>query len=185
MSKLQTNVIRTSLVQAINRTINKAKTTASKLIRNEANLKVNYINEKLKPTKATRYNLLARIDTTSAKATNLIEYVRGDISRFRRRTKRGRFTKTAQRGVTAKPYKKTKAHKGAFIGTGKNSGKQLVFKRTGPGRNAKLAVVHGPSMRQIFQRDTTKQKIKARIDSEIIKEFNSAFNNNLTRQIKP
>jgi len=70
-----------------------------------------------------------------------------------------------KRGVSAKVWGKRKIYRGAFIGSGRNSGKQLVFKQAED--NPKRAVVlHGASLPREFHRQDMekifKKKIKTR-----------------------
>jgi len=178
---IQLSILNKSTVQALNRTIKKVRTEASTAIREEANLTKQRVDRELVESKANKSRLFAAINSRSAKATNLIEHVSGDVSRFRRRTKKGAFTKSAQAGVRARPYEKSKTYKGAFIGTGKNSGKTLVFKRSGKGRGAKLEVVHGASPRTIFKRTDTQVRLQAKARREFSIELDSALRLNLRR----
>ena len=70
-----------------------------------------------------------------------------------------------KRGVSAKVWGKRKIYRGAFIGSGRNSGKRLVFKQAED--NPKRAVaLHGPSLPREFQRQDMEslfnKKIKTR-----------------------
>ena len=56
-----------------------------------------------------------------------------------------------KKGVSAKIWNVRKNYKGAFIGSGRNSGKQLVFKKLK--RNPKgIETVHGASLPREFER---------------------------------
>ena len=70
-----------------------------------------------------------------------------------------------KRGVSEKVWGKRKIYRGAFIGSGRNSGKQLVFKQAKD--NPKRAeVLHGPSLPREFHRQDMEsifnKKIKTR-----------------------
>ena len=70
-----------------------------------------------------------------------------------------------KRGVSAKAWGKRKMYRGAFIGSGRNSGKRLVFRQAED--NPKRAVaLHGPSLpREFYRQDMEKifnKKIKTR-----------------------
>ena len=55
-----------------------------------------------------------------------------------------------KKGVSAKIWNNRKIYKGAFIGSGRNSGKQLVFKKSK--RNPKgIEAVHGASLPREFE----------------------------------
>lgn len=177
-----------SASQAINKTMPKVVTEARGIVKAQTNLpKQAYINKKIafnKRYQSTYKTLYAKITTKTASAANLIEYVKGDITRFRRRTKTGKYKRTAQRGVKAKPFEQNIYHPGTFIGRGKNSGKMLVFKRTGKSRDSKLKVVHGASLRHIFSRDDTMQLLQRKARSEFPIELNRALKNNINRKLK-
>ena len=73
--------------------------------------------------------------------------------------------KKTKKGVSAKIWGKRKIYRGAFIGGGRNSGKQLVFKKSK--RNPKrIEAVHGASLPREFERQGMakifKKKIKTR-----------------------
>ena len=69
-----------------------------------------------------------------------------------------------KRGVSAKAWGIRKIYRGAFIGSGRNSGKQLVFKK---GRGSKqIKAVHRASLPREFERQNMEgifnKKIKTR-----------------------
>ena len=70
-----------------------------------------------------------------------------------------------KKDVSAKVWGKRKVYRGAFIGSGRNSGKQLVFKKR---KNApkRIEALHGASLPREFERqDMAKifnKKIKTR-----------------------
>ena len=55
-----------------------------------------------------------------------------------------------KKGVSAKIWGKRKIYRGAFIGSGRNSGKQLVFKKSR--RKKGIEAVHGASLPREFER---------------------------------
>ena len=69
-----------------------------------------------------------------------------------------------QKGVSAKIWNNKKIYKGAFIGSGRNSGKQLVFKKSK--RKKGIEAVHGASLPREFERQNMakifNKKIKTR-----------------------
>jgi hypothetical protein len=161
---------------AQNRAIDKCRTTANLEIRKQANVKKADLDKKIKTSYASNTKPYASIDLKQARATNLIHYVRGDITRFRKRNKDGTYSAKSKRGVAARPYERTKYHKGAFVARGINSGKQLVFKRKYEGRRSKLEVIHGPSFRTIFKQGKTQQAIEDRARKEFPIELRRAVN---------
>ena len=70
-----------------------------------------------------------------------------------------------KRGVSAKVWGKRKIYRGAFIGSGRNSGKRLVFKKR-KGNPKRIEALHGPSLPREFHRQDMekifKKKIKTR-----------------------
>ena len=70
-----------------------------------------------------------------------------------------------KRGVSAKAWGKRKLYKHALMGSGKNSGKQLVFGKT-RGNPKKLKALHGASLPREFERQNMEslfnKKIKTR-----------------------
>ena len=69
-----------------------------------------------------------------------------------------------KKGVSAKVWGKRRVYKHAFIGSGKNSGKQLVFKRLKGSKRIKA--LHGASLPREFHRQDMEsifnKKIKTR-----------------------
>ena len=57
-----------------------------------------------------------------------------------------------KKGVSAKAWGKRRIYKGAFIGSGRNSGKQLVFGKSKRKKN-KLKALHGASLPREFHRE--------------------------------
>ena len=70
-----------------------------------------------------------------------------------------------KKGVSAKVRGKRRIYKGAFIGSGRNSGKQLVFGKSKRKKN-KLKALHGASLPREFHREDMakifNKKIKTR-----------------------
>jgi len=70
-----------------------------------------------------------------------------------------------KRGVSAKVWGKRKIYRGAFIGGGRNSGKQLVFKKSKDDPK-RIEALHGASLPREFDRQDMEKifnkKIKTR-----------------------
>lgn len=185
MNKAGRDFIDRAASQAINKTIARVRTVARKAIGDQANLPKRYINKHVTITKKSNVkSMYAEINTSTGRATNLIEYVSGDLGRFRRRKKkksRNNFTKTASKGVTARPYERSQSFKGGFIVKGKNSGKLVAVKRS---RNNKLKSIHGPSLRGLFIQDKAKKLMKSKVDREFPIELNRALNFNLMKKAR-
>jgi len=73
--------------------------------------------------------------------------------------------KKTKRGVSANVWGKRKIYRGAFIGSGRNSGKRLVFKKR-KDNPKRIEALHGPSLPREFHRQDMekifKKKIKTR-----------------------
>ena len=70
-----------------------------------------------------------------------------------------------KRGVSAKVWGKRKIYRGAFINSGRNSGKRLVFKKL-KDNPKRIEALHGPSLPREFHRQDMEsifnKKIKTR-----------------------
>jgi len=138
---IQNKVIDKAAARSINRTASKIQTIA----RREVAKKIGLPQKKFKKNlviniKASQRSLFAQV-TAKGKEFNLIEFVTPS------KKKVGAFRK--KKGVIAKPYRKKKEFKGAFIGRGKNSGKLLVFRRKGKKRTS-IKAMYGPSIPKTF-----------------------------------
>ena len=123
-----------AMVTAINKVGAEVITQAKKELAGATGLKQNVVVKGLKKDKARRGDEEYTIRIKS-KYLNLIEF-------------NARQTK---KGVSAKVWGKRKAYRGAFIGSGRNSGKQLVFKKR---KNApkRIEALHGASLPREFER---------------------------------
>ena len=136
-----------ALVTALNKVGAEVATQAKSELAGATGLKAGVVAKKIGKDKARRGDEKYTISIKS-KYLNLIEF-------------NGKQTK---RGVSAKAWGNRKIYRGAFIGRGQNSGKQLVFKK---GRGSKqIRAVHGASLPREFERQDMKKifnkKIKTR-----------------------
>ena len=136
-----------ALVTALNKVGAEVATQAKKELAGATGLKQNIVAKKIKKDKARRNDETYSIFIKS-RYLNLIEF----------------NAKQTKRGVSAKAWGNRKIYRGAFIGRGQNSGKQLVFKK---GRGSKqIKAVHGASLPREFERQDMKKifnkKIKTR-----------------------
>ena len=139
--------VQKALVTALNKVGVEVATQAKKELAGATGLKAGVVGKKIKKDKARRGDEKYTI-SIKLKYLNLIEF-------------NGKQTK---RGVSAKVWGNRKIYRGAFIGRGQNSGKQLVFKK---GRGSKqIKAVHGASLpREFVRQDMAKifnKKIKTR-----------------------
>ena len=117
-------------VRAINKALTGVKTDMKKLVREEYNYKAATLDKRMTATKATKANLTGII-VSKGGAVHLT-----DIA----------GTRQTKAGVSVDVRKSTgrKVIPRAFIATGRNSGKQIVFRRKGspPGQHARLVSRH-------------------------------------------
>ena len=108
---VKTKYIQKALVTSLNKIGAEVFTQAKRELKDATGLKVGVVAKGLKKDKARRGDEEYTIRIKS-KYLNLIEF-------------NARQTK---RGVSAKAWDNRKIYRGAFVGSGINSGKQLVFK---------------------------------------------------------
>jgi len=136
-----------AMVTALNKVGKEVVTQAKRELKEATGLKAGTVAKKITKDKARRGDEEYTIRIKS-KYLNLIEF-------------NARQTK---RGVSAKAWGNRKIYRGAFIGSGRNSGKQLVFKKV---RGSKqIRAVHGASLPREFERQDMEslfnKKIKTR-----------------------
>jgi hypothetical protein len=161
-------------MRGINRGLDRTKTKAKTAIKDYTNMKPKAIAERLRIRKAS-LNYLRGTLQAYPYAPNLIEFMtKGAINRFLvRKKRRGQKMPTPPDvGIKAKIYNKQKTFKGAFIGRGQNSGKHLVFARTGPTRTAKLKALPGASVRVTFMQEEINKALRQNMRTVFVKEFN-------------
>jgi len=114
-------------------------------------------------------SLRERVD----KVANVNEYNRREDEELNRQVQNKNViefgARQTKKGVSAKVWGKRRVYKGAFIGSGRNSGKQLVFARTsGATKSGKkrIKALHGASLPREFHRGDMEKifnkKIKTR-----------------------
>ena len=136
-----------AMVTALNKVGKEVVTQAKRELKEATGLKAGTVAKKITKDKARRGDEEYTIRIKS-KYLNLIEF-------------NARQTK---RGVSAKAWGNRKIYRGAFIGSGRNSGKQLVFKKVRGSKQIKA--VHGASLPREFERQDMEslfnKKIKTR-----------------------
>ena len=150
---------------AINKTAASIKVRAVKEISKETGLTQKVIRKQIDIARSSRGTLRAVVSAKGS-AVNVIEFV----TPSRRNTKAFR----KNRGVSAKPWRKRRVFKGTFIGHGKNSGKALVFKRTGKNPYP-IKALHGPSIPRTF--------IEERVNKLLVNTARELFRKNLKRDL--
>jgi len=145
---VKTKYIQKALVTSLNKIGAEVFTQAKRELKDATGLKVGVVAKGLKKDKARKGDETYSIHIKS-RYLNVIEF----------------GARQTKKGVSAKVWGKRKVYRGAFIGSGRNSGKQLVFKKR---KNApkRIEAVHGASLPREFERqDMAKifnKKIKTR-----------------------
>ena len=140
--------VQKAMVTALNKVGAEVVTQAKRELKDATGLKAGVVTKKIKKDKARRgdeeYSIFIK-----SRYLNVIEF----------------GARQTKRGVSAKAWGKRKIYRGAFIGSGRNSGKQLVFGKSKRKKN-KLKALHGASLPREFERqDMAKifnKKIKTR-----------------------
>jgi len=140
--------VQKAMVTALNKVGAEVVTQAKKELAGATGLKAGVVGKKIKKDKARKGDETYSIHIKS-RYLNVIEF----------------GARQTKKGVSAKVWGKRRIYKGAFIGSGRNSGKQLVFKKR---KNApkRIEALHGASLPREFERqDMAKifnKKIKTR-----------------------
>ena len=139
--------VQKALVTSLNKMGKEVMTQAKRELKDATGLKAGTVAKKMAKDKARRNDETYTIRIKS-RYLNLIEF-------------NARQTK---KGVSAKAWGKRKNYRGAFIGRGQNSGKELVFKKVRDSKRIKA--VYGASLpREFVRQDMEKifnKKIKTR-----------------------
>ena len=140
--------VQKAMVTALNKVGAEVFTQAKRELRDATGLKAGVVAKGLKKDKARRgdeeYSIFIK-----SRYKNVIEF----------------GARQTKKGVSAKVWGKRRVYKGAFIGSGRNSGKQLVFGKSKRKKN-KLKALHGASLPREFHREDMakifNKKIKTR-----------------------
>ena len=148
LRNVQKKYVQKALVTALNKVGAEVVTQAKRELKDATGLKAGTVGKKIAKDKARRGDEEYTIRIKS-RYLNLIEF----------------GARQTKKGVSTKAWGKRKLYKHAFIGSGRNSGKQLVFGKT-RGNPKKLKALHGASLPREFERQgMTKlfnKKIKTR-----------------------
>ena len=133
VQKVHKKYVPKAMVTALNKMGKEVMTQAKRELKDATGLKAGTVAKKMTKDKARRGDetYLIRI---KSRYLNLIEF-------NERQTKKG---------VSAKAWNKRKIYRGTFIGSGKDSGKQLVFKRRKDSK--RIQAIHGASLPREFVR---------------------------------
>ena len=139
--------IQKAMVAALNKVGAEVLTQAKRELKDATGLKVGVVAKGLAKDKARRNDETYTIRIKS-RYKNVIEF----------------GAKKTKKGVSANVWGQRKIYRGSFIGSGQNSGKQLVFKRLKGSKRIKA--LHGASLPREFERQDMKKifnkKIKTR-----------------------
>ncbi len=140
--------VQKAMVTALNKVGAEVFTQAKRELRDATGLKAGVVAKKIQKDKARRNDNTYSIFIKS-RYKNVIEF----------------GARQTKKGVTAKVWGKRRIYRGAFIGSGRNSGKQLVFKKR-TDNPKKIRALHGASLpREFYRQDMEKifnKKIKNR-----------------------
>ena len=125
--------VQKAMVTALNKVGAEVVTQAKKELAGATGLKQKVVNKKINKDQARKGDHTYSISIKS-RYLNAIEF----------------GAKQTKKGVSAKIWNNRKIYKGAFIGSGRNSGKQLVFKKSK--RKKGIEAVHGASLPREFER---------------------------------
>jgi len=140
--------VQKAMVTALNKMGKEVMTQAKRELKNATGLKAGVVGKKIKKDKARKGDETYSIHIKS-RYLNVIEF----------------GARQTKRGVSANVWGKRKVYRGTFIGSGRNSGKQLVFKKRKDDPK-RIEALHGASLPREFERqDMAKifnKKIKTR-----------------------
>ena len=122
-----------ALVTSLNKVGAEVVTQAKRELKDATGLKAGVVAKKIKKDKARKGDETYSIGIKS-RYLNAIEF----------------GARQTKKGVSAKIWNNRKIYKGTFIGSGRNSGKQLVFKKSR--RKKGIEAVHGASLPREFER---------------------------------
>jgi len=148
LSNVPKKYVQKALVTSLNKVGAEVFTQAKKELAEATGLKQGVVGKKIKKDKVRRGDETYSIHIKS-RYLNVIEF----------------GARETKKGVSAKVWGKRRVYKGAFIGSGRNSGKQLVFGKSKRKKN-KLKALHGASLPREFHREDMakifNKKIKTR-----------------------
>lgn len=189
LKEVKESAIPKATIQALNRTGQGTKTDAVRELSRVTGMKQNNVRTRIDgPSdnfrhKATKNRMFATVDSTSGRASNLIDFVSPSLRKpnhfnDRKVLKSGRRGKYKAKGVKARAWAKSKVYDGTFIGKGKDSGKYLVFARTSSKRTP-IKSIAGPSIRNEFKAKPMQAKLKSMSTVRFQKNMADAVRNQI------
>ena len=162
---VKTKYIQKALVTSLNKIGAEVFTQAKRELKDATGLKVGVVAKGLKKDKARRNDETYSIHIKS-RYKNVIEF----------------GARQTKKGVSAKVWGKRRVYKHAFIGSGKNSGKQLVFKRLKGSKRIKA--LHGASLPREFERQDMKKIFNKKIKTRFPILFKRAIEFQMLKALK-
>ena len=162
---VKTKYIQKTLVTSLNKIGAEVFTQAKSELAGATGLKAGVVAKKIGKDQARRGDEKYTISINS-KYLNLIEF----------------NCKQTKRGVSAKVWGNRKIYRGAFIGRGQNSGKQLVFKKVRGSKQIKA--VHGASLPREFERQDMESLFNKKIKTRFPILFKRAVEFQMLRALK-
>jgi len=166
LSRLQNQTIEKATVSALNKVARSVKTASHREISKQTGIPQGKFSKSIVISKASKFKLSAAVIALPSRAFNLIEFV------TKGKRKIGGFRKKI--GVTAKAWGKKKEYKGTFIGTGKTSGKFLVYARTSD-KARPIKAIHGPHIPTSFLNKIVMRTMKAKVKERFGLEMDRAL----------
>ena len=137
--------VQKAMVTALNKVGAEVVTQAKRELKDATGLKAGVVAKKIKKDKARRgdeeYSIFIK-----SRYLNAIEF----------------GAKKTKKGVTANVWGKRRIYRGAFIGSGRNSGKRLVFKKLKDDPK-RIEALHGASLPREFHRHNMESIFKKKI----------------------
>ena len=155
--------VQKALVTALNKVGAEVVTQAKRELKDATGLKAGTVGKKIAKDKARRGDDEYAIRIKS-RYLNLIEF----------------GARQTKKGVSAKSWGKRKLYKHAFMGSGRNSGKRLVFGKT-RGNPKKLKALHGPSLPREFERQNMESLFNKKIKTRFPILFKRALEFNMMK----
>ena len=148
--------VQKAMVTALNKVGAEVVTQVKRELKDATGLKAGVVAKKIQKDKARRNDNTYSIFIKS-RYLNVIEF----------------GARQTKRGVSAKVWGKRKIYRGAFINSGRNSGKQLVFKKRKDDPK-RIEALHGASLPREFHRQDMEKIFNKKIKNRFPILFNRA-----------
>ena len=164
---LHRHYIKKALVTSLNKVGKEVMTVAKRELADATGLKVGRVFKTLKKgvNKATKHDETFSF-WVKGRRLNLVEF----------------DARQTKKGITAKAWGKRKLYPKTFFGSGRNSGKKLVFKRAKGSRG--VEAVHGASLPREFERQDMKKIFNKKIKIRFPILFREAINFHMLKSLR-